>query len=227
MNFIFPPAPQTVLPIIGHDAVFPVRRLYCVATNYATHALEMGGDGREPPSFFAKPADALVAGGGEVRYPPRTEKLQHEVELVVALGQGGANIPVERALDYVFGYALGIDLTRRDLQAKAKETGRPWEMSKGFDQSAPISVIVPVKTNAHPVTGRIWLSVNGVIKQDGDLQQMTWNVAEVVANLSTYVELAAGDLIFTGTPAGVSTIVAGDRLECGIDGVSDLSVRIV
>ena len=207
MNFIFPPAPQTVLPIIGHDAVFPVRRLYCVATNYATHALEMGGDGREPPSFFAKPADALVAGGGEVRYPPRTEKLQHEVELVVALGQGGANIPVERALDYVFGYALGIDLTRRDLQAKAKETGRPWEMSKGFDQSAPISAIVPVKKNAHPVTGRIWLSVNGVIKQDGDLQQMTWNVAEVVANLSTYVELAAGDLIFTGTPAGVSTIV--------------------
>ena len=227
MNFIFPPAPQTVLPIIGHDAVFPVRRLYCVATNYATHALEMGGDGREPPSFFAKPADALVAGGGEVRYPPRTEKLQHEVELVVALGQGGANIPVERALDYVFGYALGIDLTRRDLQAKAKEKGRPWEMSKGFDQSAPISAIVPVKKNAHPVTGRIWLSVNGVIKQDGDLQQMTWNVAEVVANLSTYVELAAGDLIFTGTPAGVSTIVAGDRLECGIDGVSDLSVRIV
>ena len=227
MNFIFPPAPQTVLPIIGHDAVFPVRRLYCVATNYATHALEMGGDGREPPSFFAKPADALVAGGGEVRYPPRTEKLQHEVELVVALGQGGANIPVEQALDYVFGYALGIDLTRRDLQAKAKETGRPWEMSKGFDQSAPISVIVPVKKNGHPVTGRIWLSVNGIVKQDGDLQQMTWNVAEVIANLSTYGELATGDLIFTGTPAGVSTIVPGDHLECGIDGVSDLSVRIV
>lgn len=227
MNFIFPPAPQAVLPIIGHGAVFPVRRVYCVAANYATHALEMGGDGREPPAFFAKPADALVAGGGEVRYPPRTEKLQHEVELVVALGQGGANIPVERALDYVFGYALGIDLTRRDLQAKAKETGRPWEMSKGFDQSAPISTIVPVTKNGHPVTGRIWLSVNGVVKQDGDLQQMTWNVAEVVANLSTYVELAAGDLIFTGTPAGVSTIVPGDRLECGIDGVSDLSVRII
>ena len=227
MNFIFPPAPQAVLPVFGNDAVFPVRRVYCVATNYATHALEMGGDGRETPAFFAKPADALVPEGGEVRYPPRTEKLQHEVELVVALGQGGANISVEQALDYVFGYALGIDLTRRDLQAQAKEKGRPWEMSKGFDQSAPISAIVPVKKNGHPVTGRIWLSVNGIVKQDGDLQQMTWNVAEVVANLSTYVELAAGDLIFTGTPAGVSTIVPGDYLECGIDGVASLSVRMV
>ena len=148
------------------------------------------------------------------------------MELVVALGQGRANISVEQALDYVFGYALGIDLTRRDLQAQAKEKGRPWEMSKGFDQSAPISAIVPVKKNAHPVTGRIWLSVNGVIKQDGDLQQMTWNVAEVVANLSTYVELAAGDLIFTGTPEGVGPLVPGDVVHGEIEGVGALDFKV-
>lgn len=227
MRYVFPPVPQVVLPVVGDDAGFPVRRVYCVAANYAQHALEVGGDGREPPAFFGKPADALVVGGGDVIYPPRTANLQHEVELVVALGKGGLNISVEQALDHVFGYAVGIDLTRRDLQAEAKEKGRPWEMSKGFDQSAPVSAVVPAARSGHLLKGRIWLTVNGNIKQDGDLGQMTWNAAEVIANLSTYVALAPGDLIFTGTPSGVSTIVACDLLKCGIDSVGELSAALI
>ena len=227
MNFVVPPVSPVVIPLVGGDACFPVRRVYCVGQNYAQHVAEMGGDGREPPFFFSKPTDALVPRGGDVAYPPRTDNLQHEVELVVALGKGGADIPVEQALDHVFGYAVGIDLTRRDLQAQAKEKGRPWDTSKGFDQSGPLSALLPAVAGGHPNCGRIWLKVNGVMKQDGDLGQMTWNVAEIIANLSTYVTLAAGDLIFTGTPAGVSTIVRGDRLECGIDGVGDLAVRLV
>lgn len=227
MRYVFPPAPQIVLPVVGKAAGFPVRRVYCVAANYALHAAEVGGDVREPPSFFSKPADSLVANPCEVAYPPRTCNLQHEVELVVALGKGGFNISVEEALDHVFGYAVGIDLTRRDLQVRAKEKGRPWEMSKGFDQSGPISAVVPAARRGYLVKERIWLTVNGSIKQDGDLGQMTWKVAEVVANLSTFVALAAGDLIFTGTPAGVSTIAPGDVIECGIDGVGNLSVKIV
>lgn len=227
MGFAVPPAPQVVVPVVDGDAGFPVRRVYCVGQNYALHVAEMGGDGREPPFFFSKPADALVPGGGDVAYPPRTANLQHEVELVVALAKGGADIPAEKALDHVFGYAVGIDLTRRDLQSQAKEKGRPWDMSKGFDQSGPLSALLPAAASGHPRSGRIWLKVNGAIKQDGDLGQMTWNVAEIIANLSSYVSLAAGDLIFTGTPAGVSTIVRGDMLECGIDGIGKLAVRLV
>ncbi len=227
MTFAVPPAVQVVVPVVDSDAGFPVRRVYCVGQNYALHVAEMGGDSREPPFFFSKPADALVPGGGDVAYPPRTGNLQHEVELVVALAKGGADIPAEQALGHVFGYAVGIDLTRRDLQAQAKEKGRPWDMSKGFDQSGPLSAVLPAAASGHPSSGRIWLTVNGAIKQDGDLGQMTWNVAEIIANLSTYVSLSAGDLIFTGTPAGVSTIVRGDRLECGIDGVGQLAVRLV
>jgi fumarylpyruvate hydrolase len=187
----------------------------------------MGGDGRQPPFFFAKPADALVSGGGRIAYPPRTANLQHEVELVVALQGGGADIPVEQALARVFGYAVGIDLTRRDLQAQAKEKGRPWEMAKGFDQSGPIGALVPAAQSGHPTQGRIWLEVNGVIRQDGDIAQMTWNVAEIIANLSTYVTLAAGDVIFPGTPAGVSAVVRGDSLECGVDGVGTLTIGLI
>jgi len=227
MHYVFPPAPQVVVPVVGESAGFPVRRVYCVAANYSQHAIEVGGDGREPPAFFAKPADALVPGGGDVAYPSRTANLQHEVELVVAIGKRGSDIPADKALAHVFGYAVGIDLTRRDLQALAKEKGKPWEMSKAFDQSAPISAVVPAAQCGHPVAGRIWLSVNGAVKQDGDLGQMTWNVAEVIANLSTYVALAEGDLIFTGTPAGVSTIVPGDVIECGIEALGKLSVKIV
>jgi fumarylpyruvate hydrolase len=227
MHYVFPPVSPVVLPVVGENAVFPVRRVYCVAANYAQHAAELGGDGREPPAFFSKPADALVPGGGNVAYPSHTANLQHEVELVVALGKGGMNIPVGQALGHVFGYAVGIDLTRRDLQAQAKATGRPWEMSKGFDQSGPLSAVVPAVRCGHLVKGRIWLSVNHVVKQEGDLDQMTWNVAEIIANLSTYVALAAGDVVFTGTPAGVSMIARGDVLECGIDGVGTLSTRLV
>lgn len=227
MAFVFPPPAQAALPIVGEETLFPVRRVYCVGQNYAQHQIEMGGSGREPPFFFGKPTDALVAGGGKLPYPPLTGNLQHEVELVVALVSGGANIPVATALEKVFGYAVGIDLTRRDLQAQAKEKGRPWDMAKGFDCSGPLSPLVPAATCGHPSQGRIWLQVNGTTKQEGDLSQMTWKVAEIIANLSTYVELAAGDLIFTGTPAGVSTVGRGDALRCGIDKVAELTIELI
>jgi fumarylpyruvate hydrolase len=227
MSFVIPQPAPTVLPVVGSEAAFPVRRVYCVGQNYVSHAIEMGHDGRQPPFFFAKPTDALVSGGGRIAYPPHTANLQHEVELVVALLDGGADIPVEQALARVFGYAVGIDLTRRDLQAQAKEKGRPWEMAKGFDQSGPVSALLPVAQVKHPANGRIWLKVNGTTRQDGDIAQMTWNVAEIIANLSTYVTLAAGDLIFTGTPAGVSTVARGDLLECGIDGVGELKIELI
>jgi fumarylpyruvate hydrolase len=227
MNFAFPPAPQVVLPVAGSDAVFPVRRVYCVGQNYAAHSVEMGEDTREDPFFFSKPADALVPGGGDIAYPPMTRNLQHEVELVVALGKGGANIGVEQALSCVYGYAVGFDLTRRDLQALAKEKKQPWEMGKGLDQGGPISALMPAGKGARPDSGKIWLKVNGELKQSGDLSQMIWRVAEIIAKLSSYVRLAPGDLIFTGTPAGVSTVVAGDALEGGIDGVGELKIRLV
>ena len=226
MNFVFPPSPQAVLPVFDSSALFPVRRIYCVGQNYSEHVAEMGGDAREPPFFFSKPADALVPGGGEVAFPPMTENFQHEVELVVALGAGGAKLGLAEALACVFGYAVGLDLTRRDLQLRAKEKKQPWEMGKGCDQGAPVSAIVPVIGGQHPQRGAIWLKVNGAFRQQGDLAQMTWNVAEIIANLSSYVRLAAGDLIFTGTPAGVSPILRGDLLEGGIDGVGRLEVRI-
>ena len=227
MPTVFPPAAPVVLPVAGEAALFPVRRVYCVGQNYADHVVEMGGDTRQPPFFFSKPADAVVAGGGDVTYPSMTSKLQHEVELVVALAHGGANITVDKALACVFGYAVGLDLTRRDLQASAKEKGRPWDMSKGFDQSAPISAIAPAVAVGHPQAGAIWLKVNGELRQNGDLAQMSWKVAEVIANLSQYVTLAPGDLIFTGTPAGVSTIVRGDVLEGGVAGVGELRIELV
>lgn len=227
MNHVFPPAAQVVLHVAGREALFPVRRVYCVGRNYADHAAEMGADTREPPFFFSKPADALVPDGGEVNYPPMTSKLQHEVELVVALGKGGSRIPADQALECVFGYAVGFDLTRRDLQSRAKDQGHPWDMGKGFDQSGPISDVHPVAVVGHPGKGAIWLKVNGELRQSGELAQMSWKVAEVIANLSTYVCLAPGDLIFTGTPAGVSTVVRGDVLEGGVEGVGELTVRLV
>lgn len=227
MNYVFSPAAPVAIPVSQSDSAFPVRRVYCVGQNYAAHAAEMGGDGRLPPFFFSKPADALVPGNGQVNYPTQTSKLQHEVELVVAIGQGGANIAVDQALSHVFGYAVGIDLTRRDLQAAAKDKGRPWDLAKGFDQSGPIGAVVAAAQCGHPSRGRIWLSVNGTVTQDGDLAQMSWNVAEVIADLSTYVQLAAGDLIFTGTPAGVSTVVRGDVLSCAIEGIGKLEITLV
>lgn len=233
MAYIFTPHARPALPVAGSGGLFPVRRIYCVGRNYADHAREMGAteqaDGREPPFFFMKPADALVAGEGEiaVAYPPMTHNLHHEVELVVALADGGAGIPAERALACVFGYAVGLDLTRRDIQGKAKEKGHPWDMGKGFDQSAVAGPLQPAANCGHPARGRIWLEVNGQVRQDGDLAQMSWKVAEVIANLSQYVTLAAGDLIYTGTPAGVGAIVPGDVLTGGIEGVGALRARVV
>ena len=227
MSYVFPPAPRVSVPVTGGSALFPVRRIYCVGRNYADHAAEMGADTREPPFFFSKPADALVPGGGDIAYPPATSNLQHEVELVVALRDGGADIQPERALEYVYGYAVGLDLTRRDLQQLAKDKGHPWDMGKGFDQSAPIGAIHPLAALDHPTRGSIWLKVNGQLRQHGDLEQMSWKVAEVIARLSGYVALAAGDLIFTGTPAGVSTVVRGDVLEAGVAGVGELTIRLV
>lgn len=225
--YAFPPASPTSLAIAGSAARFPVRRVYCVGRNYADHAAEMGADTREPPFFFSKPTDALVPGGGDVAYPLATNNLQHEVELVVVLCRGGANIAPDQALDCVFGYAVGFDLTRRDLQQRAKDKGHPWDMGKGFDQGGPISAIQPVAAVGHPARGAVWLKVNGELRQNGDLQQMSWKVAEVIANLSSYVALAPGDVIFTGTPAGVSTIVRGDVLEGGVAGVGELRIRLV
>lgn len=215
------------LPVTGRDEVIPIRRIYCVGRNYAAHAVEMGSDpDREPPFFFAKPADAIVAGGGKIPYPPLTEDLQHEMELVVVLGSGGRDIPMEQAFDHVFGYAAGLDMTRRDLQAEAKKTGRPWDMGKGFDYSAPCSPVRPASEIGHPAEGAIWLKVNGATRQSGDLNQQIWKVEEAIAYLSRFVALAAGDLIFTGTPAGVGRVVRGDRLEGHIDRVGDISVLI-
>ena len=233
MSFVFPPPQNAALPVAGTESRFPVRRVFCVGRNYADHAREMGAldqaEGREPPFFFMKPGDAVVSGEGElsVAYPPLTKNLHHEVEMVVALKAGGANLAVDAAKSLIFGYAVGLDLTRRDLQAKAKEKGQPWDMGKGFDQSAVVSVIQPVAVCGHPDHGRIWLSVNGEIRQDGDLSAMMWKVADIIANLSTLVRLEAGDLIYTGTPAGVGPLVPGDALEGGVDGVGSLRLRIV
>jgi fumarylpyruvate hydrolase len=222
----FPVAPT--VPVLGSDAVFPVRRIYCVGRNYADHAREMGMDPkREPPFFFGKPHDVVMPGGGDIAYPPATSNLHYEVELVVALAKGGRDIPVAKALEHVYGYAVGIDLTRRDLQAKAKDKGQPWDTAKGFDQSAPISPITPVASGRHPESGAIWLSVNGVEKQRGDVSQMTWSVPEVIAHISSFMALAPGDLIFTGTPAGVGPIVRGDHVRGGIDGLGELEIVLI
>lgn len=233
MSYVFPPAALPSLPVAGSEARFPVRRIFCVGRNYADHAREMGAveqaEGRAPPFFFMKPADALVAGEGElvVSYPPLTANLHHEVELVVALAAGGADIPVVTALDCIFGYTVGLDLTRRDIQGKAKEKGHPWDMGKGFDQSAVAGVLQPVAASGHPAAGRIWLTVNGETRQDGDLTAMGWKVAEIIANLSTSVTLAPGDLIYTGTPAGVGPLQRGDLVVAGVAGVAELRARIV
>lgn len=233
MNFVFAPHPVASLPVAGTRQRFPIRRVFCVGRNYADHAHEMGAtaqaEGLEPPFFFMKPADAVVSGEGEilVAYPPITQNLHHEVELVVALAGGGANIAVNDAKSLIFGYAVGLDLTRRDIQAKAKEKGHPWDMGKAFDQSAIASILQPVSTVGYPESGRIWLKVNGEMRQEGNLSVMMWKVADIIANLSTTVRLAAGDLIYTGTPAGVGPLVLGDRLEAGVDGVGSLRARIV
>lgn len=231
-DYVFAAPPRPSVAVAGESRRFPVRRIFCVGLNYAAHASEMrkaqGKENeREPaPFFFAKPADALVESGGTIPYPSLTQNLHHEIELVAALGGGGADIPADEALSHVFGYAAGVDLTRRDLQAAARAAGLPWDMSKGFDNSAPIGAIRPAAEIGHPARGRIALSVNGAPRQQGDLSDMILGVAEIVSALSRFVALAPGDLIFTGTPSGVGPLLPGDRAEGEVEGVGSVSVTI-
>ncbi|WP_442967342.1 fumarylacetoacetate hydrolase family protein [Rhizobium sp. AG207R] len=224
---ITPPAIAS-LPVKGSDARFPVRRIFCVGRNYADHAREMGHDpSREPPFFFDKPADALIEHGADIFYPSNTNQLEHEAELVIALGSGGHGVTPDRALELVWGYAIGNDLTRRDLQTEAKKLGRPWTMAKGFDGSAVCGPIHPVATVGHLDRGAIALSVNGAPRQKGDLSQMIWSVPETIATLSTLVELKAGDLIYSGTPSGVGRLVPGDVVQVTIEGLGTITNRVI
>jgi fumarylpyruvate hydrolase len=225
-TFVIPQPPQAAIPVAGTGKYFPVRRLWCVGRNYVEHIKEMGQDVRESPFFFAKPADAVVPDGGTVPYPSLTKDMHHEVELVVALKSGGRNIKTEKALDCIYGYGVGIDLTRRDLQIASRDIKRPWEIGKAFDHSAPCGSLRSAADIGHPSKGRITLKVNGKVRQDGDLNQMIWNVPEIISKLSEMVELAPGDIIMTGTPSGVAATVAGDKIECEIEGVGTLHVNI-
>ena len=226
--YVFPSPPRPSLPVRGTEKLFPVHRIYCVGRNYAEHAIEMGHDPtREPPFFFQKNPDNLVPGGGDFPYPPKSTDVHFEFELVVALHKGGRDIPAERARDHVYGYAVGLDMTRRDLQGEAKKLGRPWDVGKAFEQSAPCSEIVPVSAIGHPEKGAVRLAVNGAVKQQGDLNQMIWKVPEMIAILSGLFELQPGDLIFSGTPAGVGAVKRGDVLEGLVEGVAALKVRVV
>lgn len=227
MDYVIPAPAQPSIAVVGSPARFPVHRIYCVGRNYAAHAREMGRDpDREPPFFFLKPADAVLE-QAEVPYPPATANLHHEIELVVAIGQGGADIPVAQALQHVYGYAVGLDLTRRDLQLQARELGRPWDAGKGFDHSAPCTPIQPAANIGHPDHGRIWLQVNGSTRQDSDISQLIWSVPEVIAHLSALFMLQPGDLIYSGTPHGVGAIQRGDRISGGVDGVGEIGIRLV
>jgi len=225
-DFLFEPHAPVSIPI-ARGGLFAVRRVYCVGRNYAEHIVEMGNDTRDPPFFFSKPADAVVVGGMGMPYPPQTSDLHHEIELVVAIGKDGAEIAEGDALSHVYGYAAGIDMTRRDLQALAKKAGRPWDMAKGFDHPAPIGTIEPASAIGHPDTGAITLSVNGQERQRGDLGDQIWSVSETIAYLSRFVTLKAGDLIMTGTPAGVGAVVKGDVLEGAIAGVGQVRTVIL
>ena len=232
MNYVFPPAPIPTAPVAGSADGFPVRRIYCVGRNYAAHAREMGSDpDRDPPFFFCKPADAVVpvlpGTTVDLPYPSQTANYHHEVELVVAIGKRGRDIAAADAGSHVWGYTVGFDMTRRDLQFALRDKGRPWELGKAFDPSAPIAPLVPVSRCGHPATGRIWLEVNGKLKQQGDLADLIWSVPETIAHLSKYFELVPGDLIFTGTPEGVGPVVKGDLVTGGIDAIGELSIRIV
>jgi fumarylpyruvate hydrolase len=226
MTDLFLPAPVTRFPVEGSDATFPVRRVYCIGRNYAAHAVEMGHDpDKEPPFFFQKNPDNVTF--GDFPYPVETRDVHHEIELVVALSKGGTDIPVETALDHVYGYAVGLDMTRRDLQGEAKKLGRPWEIGKAVEKSAPCGPLIPASRIGHPAEGAIWLKVNGETKQQGDLNQMLWKVPEMIAILSRYFTLQPGDIILTGTPAGVGPVVKGDVLHGHVEGVGELIVTVV
>lgn len=225
--YVFDPFAIPSLPVQGTDKRFPVHRIYCIGRNYAAHAVEMGHDpDKEPPFFFQKNPDNLVV-DQDFPYPPETSDVHYEFEMVVGLSKGGKNIPVEEALNHVFGYGVGLDMTRRDLQGEAKKLGRPWDVGKAFEHSAPCSALIPVSKVGHPDRGAIWLRVNGESRQQGDLNQMIWKTAEQISILSRFFELQPGDLIMTGTPAGVGAIKRGDRLEGGIDGVCGLSLSVI
>ena len=224
--FAIPAPAQPSVAIAGSDRRFPVRRIFCVGRNYAAHAREMGNDERDPPFFFTKPADAVVDSGSTIPYPPLTKDLHHEIELVVAIGKAGFRLAPEAALSHVWGYGVGIDLTRRDLQDVAKKAARPWDWAKGFDRSAPCGPLVPAEKVGHPTSGRIWLAVNGAVKQDGDLDELIWPVADIVAICSQAMELQPGDLIFSGTPAGVGPLSATDKVTGGVDGIGTVEVTI-
>ena len=226
-KFAIPAPPSVVLPIAGTSDQFPVRRVYCIGRNYAAHAIEMGHDpNREPPFFFQKNPDNLDT-SGEFPYPQKTADVHHEIEMAVMLKSGGTNIPVDKALDHVFGYALSLDMTRRDLQGEQKKMGRPWEIGKAFERSAPIGPIHTVESVGHLDQGRVELKVNGEVKQEGDLNQMIWKVPEMIAYLSDYFEMAAGDVILSGTPSGVGPIVKGDVMEMSVEGLGSLSIPVV
>jgi len=232
MTYVFTPPAQVGVPVAGLGANFPVRRIYCVGRNYEAHAREMGHDpDREPPFFFCKPADAIVyVAPGEVGvfpYPAQSKDVHYEMELVAAIGLQGKDIPLERALEHVYGYALGLDMTRRDLQAQMKKMGRPWDIGKGFDHSAPIGPIHRASAGGNPDKGAIWLKVNGVDRQRSDVSQLIWSIAETISYLSTLFELFPGDLIYTGTPEGVGPIVVGDLMTGGVEGFGEFSVRVV
>lgn len=227
MAYVIDPPAQPSVAVAGSDARFPVRRIFCVGRNYAAHAREMGKDpDREPPFFFTKPADAVVPSGETVPYPPDTGNLHHEVELVVAIGRGGRDIAEAAALDHVWGATVGIDLTRRDLQDVAKRLGRPWDFAKAFDRSAPMAALKPAAEIASLARGRIWLAVNGTVRQDADLADLIWSVPETIAVLSRSIALAPGDLLMTGTPAGVGAVVAGDVITGGVDGIAAIETPI-
>jgi len=226
-KFVIDPAPQVCLPIRGSNESFPVRRIYCIGRNYADHAIEMGHDpNKEPPFFFQKNAQNVDT-SGTFPYPPQTSDVHHEMELVVALKSGGADILLENALEHVYGYGLGLDMTRRDLQGEAKKLGRPWEVGKSFEKSAPMSELVPASETGHLDQGRICLKVNGEIKQDGDLNQMIWKVPEMIAYLSRFYDIAGGDLIMSGTPAGVGPIQRGDKMECEIENLGTMTIEVI
>lgn len=225
-SFVIPQWTQPQIPVTGTAQAFPVRRIWCVGRNYLDHIRELGNDERQPPFFFAKHADMIAPEGASIPYPSLTRDLQHEVEFIVALKSGGANIDPKNALDHVYGYGVGVDLTRRDLQMASRKKEQPWEIGKSFDQSAPLSSLRAASEIGHPSKARIWLQVNGETKQDGDIELMIWNTGDIISKLSQQVSVGAGDIIMTGTPAGVGPLVSGDKVSCGIDGIGTLSFSI-
>jgi fumarylpyruvate hydrolase len=230
MSHVFPPSPTVSVPIQGRAERFPVHRIYCVGRNYEEHAKEMGFTGREPPFFFLKPTDTIVVADegttASLPYPSLTSNLHHEIELVVAIGRGGHNIRAADAAHHIFGYAVGLDMTRRDLQTEMKKQGRPWCIGKGFDHSAPIGAITPAAQAGDIEAANIWLTVNGEERQRSQVNQLIWNIGEIIEHLSAAWELQPGDLIYTGTPAGVAAVVKGDVLSGGVDGLAHISVKI-